>query len=586
MSKAIIYVSQNGEKVAEKLRTIFPGSEVLKYDKKLIPELWNRCSVLIFVCATGIAVRSIAGLLKDKKQDPAVIVIDEKGKNVIPLLGGHSAEANNLCLTISGFLKANPVITTSSDLKGLPALDLWIKKTGLIVKNPEILKKLMAEFNKSGKLKSYIESSVNLPLPKELVIVSDVSEADVVITNRVLRNLKQKEQLILIPRNLCIGIGFHDWISAEELKKAVNEVLEDGGYLKEAVLKIATLDKKALHPALKTLAESYGAEIIGFSSEELNQVKSKSPAGASMKALGVASVSEQSALLSALSTFNEAYLCSPKRTFKDITIAIAEGIYKVKGKLYIVGTGPGDLENLTVKAISVLRSSDFIVGYKTYIKLIKPLIEDKKFLTYGMTQEVERAKIAIKKALEGNVVSLISGGDPGIYGMAGLVLEILARNNLDLEIEIIPGISALNACASLTGAPLMNDFLTISLSDRLTPWDVIEKRLRLAGEGDLVVVIYNPKSKSRKTQLSKAKRILLSYKNPKTPVAIVKGAFRKEQEVILTTLEKMDSYPVDMQTTIIIGNSKSFVFKNWLITQRGYQEKYEEELQISSNSLG
>ncbi len=585
-NKAIIYLSEKGREIAEKIRSIFPEAKLYKFKKELLHEIWNKYNAFIFVSAIGVTIRCIASFIKNKKEDPAIIVIDEEGKNVIPLLGGHSAEANSLSLTIASFIKANPVITTASDLKNLPAIDLWIKKTGLKIKNPFLLPKIMAKFNSSKELKIFLNTQVKLPFPKHFSLVSTISEADIIVTNKFIKDVDENNQLVLIPKNLFVGVGFHDWIKEEDLEKTLKEVFKEAGFYWEALSGIATIQKKGSHPALKKLSERYKIKLFAFTSKELNQVKSLSPPGASMKTLGVASVSEQAALFSAFTEFQKAFLCVPKQVFKDLTIAIAEGVYKIKGKLYIVGTGPGDLENLTPKAISILRSSDFIVGYKTYINLIKPLIEDKEILAYGMKEEVERAKIAIKKALEGNVVSLISGGDPGIYGMAGLVLEILSKNSLDLEIEIIPGISALNACASLAGAPLMNDFVAISLSDRLTPWDVIEKRLHLAGKGDFVIVLYNPKSKGRKEHLSKAKNVLLSYRKSETPVAIIKEAFRKNQEIILTTLKKIDLYPIDMQTTIIIGNSNSFIFKNWLITPRGYEVKYGEKLQFSSTSLG
>jgi precorrin-3B C17-methyltransferase len=184
------------------------------------------------------------------------------------------------------------------------------------------------------------------------------------------------------------------------------------------------------------------------------------------------------------------------------------------------------------------------------------------------------------------IVSVVSGGDPGVYGMAGLIFEILAQNNLEVEVEIIPGISAFNAASSKVGAPIMNDFACISLSDRLTPWDEIKKRLEYAAKSDFVIILYNPKSSKRKENLTKAKEILLKNRDNNTPVAIVKNATREGEEVILTTLEEMDSYPVDMNTIIIIGNSQSYIYKNFFITPRGYRRKYEKEYELISHPVG
>jgi len=164
-----------------------------------------------------------------------------------------------------------------------------------------------------------------------------------------------------------------------------------------------------------------------------------------------------------------------KRILKNITIAVAEEIYRIPGKLYIIGTGPGKIEYHTLKVLTILREAEVVAGYKTYLKFLKKLLPGKEIYNFSMTEEIKRAKKAIEEALKGKIVALISGGDPGIYGMAGLVLEILGKNNLSLEVEIIPGISALNACSALIGAPLMNDFAVISLSDRLTPWEELKR---------------------------------------------------------------------------------------------------------------
>lgn len=216
-----------------------------------------------------------------------------------------------------------------------------------------------------------------------------------------------------------------------------------------------------------------------------------------------------------------------------------------------------------------------IVGYKTYIKLLGSLVAGKEVISSGMTQETKRARFAIRLAQEGRQVSLVSSGDPGVYGMAGPVLELLGKEEKDkIKIEIIPGIIAATSCASLLGAPLMHDFTVISLSDILTDLKLIKRRIAMAARGDFVIVFYNPQSKNRTRPLKAAWKILMKYKSPNTPVGIVRNAARKNEEVIVTILEDMlAAKKIDMVTTIIIGNSQTYTKGRYMVTPRGYNSK-------------
>lgn len=259
------------------------------------------------------------------------------------------------------------------------------------------------------------------------------------------------------------------------------------------------------------------------------------------------------------------------------------------GKLYIVGVGPGHHDHMTFRAKQVIAESDTIVGYETYVNLVQDLIEGKIVYRYAMTQEVERAHQCIDLAKSGKIVSLVSSGDPGIYGMAGLIYETLAERGWDpqdgLKVEIIPGVSALNSCASIIGSPLMTDFAVVSMSDLLVPWEVIEKRVESAAQGDFVIVIYNPASKKRIHQLQDTRKILLKYRKPSTPVAIIKGAFRDSQSVVLTNLEDLPNHAdqLGMISTVIIGNSSTYTYKDLMINPRGYKSKYNLEEQTNPN---
>ena len=239
-------------------------------------------------------------------------------------------------------------------------------------------------------------------------------------------------------------------------------------------------------------------------------------------------------------------------------------------KLYAIGLGPGDFSYLAPKASEALRQSDVIVGYTEYVKSIPDLITGKQIISTGMTGEVERCEAAVREALGGKKVCVVSSGDPGIYGMAALLFE-LASMHSELEVEVIPGITAASAAAAILGSPLTNDFAVISLSDLLTPWEVIEKRFEAAAMGDFVICLYNPQSKTRSDYLKRACDITLRHKPPETMCGYVKNALRGyDSESRVCTLAQLRETQVDMLTTVIIGNASTRVVNGRLVTIRGY----------------
>ena len=261
-----------------------------------------------------------------------------------------------------------------------------------------------------------------------------------------------------------------------------------------------------------------------------------------------------------------------------------------KGKLYVVGIGPGHHDHMTYRAKQVIEESEVIVGYDTYVSLVEDLISGKEVYRYPMTQEVDRANQAIQFAEKGRIVSLVSSGDPGIYGMIGLIYEILAdkkwKRGTGIYVECVPGVSSLNSCSALVGSPLMTDFAVVSMSDLLVPWEMIVKRVEAAALGDYVTVIYNPASKKRVHQLQDTRDIFLKYRNPETPVAIVRGAYRESQAVVLTTLKDILNHSdmLGMITTVIVGNSSTYNYEGMMINPRGYRSKYELVPTASSQS--
>ena len=250
-----------------------------------------------------------------------------------------------------------------------------------------------------------------------------------------------------------------------------------------------------------------------------------------------------------------------------------------KGKILLVGFGPGAEEHMTLRARQAIAEADVVVGYSTYIDLVGDLLAGKEVIRKGMTEEIDRCVDAYEQAKLGKVVALVSSGDIGVYGMAGPTYEVLFQSgwtpDSDIAVEVIPGSTALSACASLVGAPLTHDFCSISLSDLLTPWPTIAKRIDAAGRSDFVVALYNPKSGRRTQQIVEAQRILLQYRRADTPVAVVKSAYRDKQAIQIVTLDKMSDCKIGMLTTVLIGNSSTYMREGLMVTPRGYANKYE-----------
>jgi len=239
--------------------------------------------------------------------------------------------------------------------------------------------------------------------------------------------------------------------------------------------------------------------------------------------------------------------------------------------IYIVSTGPGTIECMSGEALKAIETSDVIVGYNLYVDLLKPLLKDQEVYVNGMKKEVDRCREALRLSKEGKTVAMVSGGDAGVYGMSGIMQEIVLEEGPETEVVAIPGITSAHAAASVLGAPIVHDSVTVSLSDLLTDIEIIKKRLHGAGMGDFITCIYNPKSKGRPHYIEMARDILLDYKKPETPVGLVRNARRDNQEVVLTNLKEMCDHEINMSTMVIIGNGDTFVKEGKMITPRGYR---------------
>ena len=241
------------------------------------------------------------------------------------------------------------------------------------------------------------------------------------------------------------------------------------------------------------------------------------------------------------------------------------------GRLHVVGFGPGGKEHMTFKAAETIQNADIVTGYTAYVNMMKPIFPDKEYKATGMMKEVDRCRMAIEDAMAGKDVAMISSGDSGIYGMAGIIYQLADEMKADIEIDTVPGMTAASTAASVLGAPLMHDLAIISLSDLMTPLDLIMKRVDCAGIGDMIVCLYNPKSKTRTEYLNQAQQILLKHRSAETPVGIVRNAGREDQRAQITTLGDLDKADVDMFSIVIIGNSQTYVSNGRMITPRGYR---------------
>jgi len=622
----IFFITEDGLNIAQKFKGLYPSAQVLRFNSKVVPKLWNKCSALVFIMSTGIVIRTIAPLVKNKKIDPAVVVLDEKGKFSISLLSGHLGGANKIAREIADFLDGEAVITTASDVNNMPSIDLWAGENNLVIENWELLPKVAARFLNSGRLRIYIDGSTDIRLPDTFLEVAEPESADLLITNK--KSVRTQNtpsltfhprggrqgwegRLYLRPKNLIIGIGCNRGTSGIEIENVLKKILLKKNLSFNSIRSIATIDIKNDEKGLISFARENNFSIDFFSKDELNNTVSIYKIKSSKvveTATGAYAVAEPAALLAS----NNYKLLVQKQKMGNVTIAIAE--YRLQNadlkseirnpkseitsKLYIVGIGPGSIEHITPYARKAISESDVIVGYGTYLDLVQPLIKDKEIISTGMTQEVDRCMKAVKVALQGKTVSVISGGDPGVYAMAGLVFEMLKGKMEDgrwkmeqgvgvsdqgsgegrlrnIDVEVIPGIPAFCACAARLGAPLMHDFACISLSDRLTPWELIKDRLESVAKADFVIVLYNPKSKGRVEHINRAREIILKHRSLKTPVGIVRAAMRNDEDVTITNLKDMLNQNIDMQTTVIIGNSKTFKWDKWMITPRGYEKKFQ-----------
>ena len=544
--------------------------------EELVKEAFSSADALIFWCAAGIAVRCIAPCLTHKSQDPAVLVLDERGKHCISLLSGHMGGANALAGTVSALCGAEPVITTGTDTEHRFSVDEFARCNGLVVTDWEKAKRISAKVlaGETLTIGSGMKKEQYCPVEgleeqnwKEREFPPD---ADVWITPR--RITAPDQVLQLIPRNLTVGIGCRKGTELSALHAALDRFMEQTGLDRRGICRITSIDRKKEEQGLVDLASDLGVPFVTYTSEELLQAPGEYPSSEFVREItGVDNVCQRSAMLGA---GDGAAVIAEKTVVDGITMAAAAGVLKksgnARGIVYAVGIGPGEPEQMTPQAEAALLRSDLIVGYKTYVDQIRPVFPDKEYKVSGMRQELLRIREALEEARKGKTVAVISSGDASVYGMGGLLWELSEQYD-DVDVECVAGITAALSGGAVLGAPLGHDFTCVSLSDLLTPWDLIRKRLELAAEGDFVIALYNPSSRTRQHRYEEACRILLQHRPGNTVCGWCRNIGRQGEEWKVCTLKELQQQPVDMLTTVFIGNSRTRVIRGRMVTPRGYE---------------
>ena len=544
---------------------------------ELLASEWERSSAFVAIGACGAITRLIAPHLKAKAKDPAVVVLDPLGRYAIPLLGGHGAGAEQLSLAIAALLEGQAVLTGGSSGQGRLALDSFGRRWGWRRGSGD-WDSLMKSFARGGPIQVHQPSGTQRwqGLDGATALLEPGRSAGLPLVISAERG----EGCRWHPPCLWLGIGCERGTSLGLLERLIDTSLSELGLAPEAVAGLASADRKADEPALLQLAMRRGWPLRCFDAAKLAAVTVPNPSEAVARELGTASVAEAAALLAA---GPGPQLKLEKRIERArggeqgaATLAIAQTASQWapgQGQLHLVGSGPGSLDLLTADARRALAESTVWVGYGLYLDLLEPLRRPDQLRRDGkLTLERERCAEALELACQGLTVALVSSGDSGIYGMAGLALEqwlALAPGDRP-GFTVHPGISALQLAAARAGAPLMHDFCTVSLSDRLTPWPVIEKRLKAAAAGDFVVALYNPRSLGRDWQLGRARELLLEHRPGSTPVLLARQLGRAEEALSLHTLADLPIEAVDMLTLVLIGNSTSRVEAGRMVTPRGY----------------
>ncbi|MCF2150461.1 precorrin-3B C(17)-methyltransferase [Desmonostoc muscorum LEGE 12446] len=577
VAPAIVVLGQNSVALARKIITVLPGTTLyglegrtsgvdvsFKNFGETLRELFAQGRPLIGICAAGILIRTLAPMLSDKKQEPPVLAVAEDGSAVVPLLGGLGG-VNDLARRIAEVLDVKPAITTTGDLRLGTAL--LSPPPGYHLANPEEAKKFISDLLAGAQVK--VEGAAPWLSDSKLPI-----DANGDLTIQVTEHLVTPMPNCLVYHPATIAIAIDGIIGyTDQAVALVQQLLADAALARASVAGIFAPMTAAVDPAIHAVASALKVPVRFFTSNQLENLilQGYSPA--------------QAAAIAATGTV-------PLSSSGHIAIAIAQQpidantIGQPRGRLAIIGTGPGGQEWMSGEVKEILKSATDLVGYKTYLDLIGSLGDGKQRHESDNRQEEARAKMALDLAASGRYVAVVSSGDPGIYAMATAVFEVCDRYAKpeweSIDIHVAPGISAMQAAAAAIGAPLGHDFCAISLSDILKPWSAIAQRIAAAAEADFVIAFYNPVSKDRTWQLAEARNILLQHRTPDTPIVLGRNLGRPGQIVKVITLEELAPTTADMRTIIIVGSTKTRIIKRsdgnvWVYTPRRYTEEETEK---------
>jgi cobalt-precorrin 5A hydrolase/precorrin-3B C17-methyltransferase len=532
-----------------------------------VRQVWHEVDGLVLIGATGIAVRAVGPLLSDKTTDPAVVSVDDGARHAIVLAGGHAGGANALAAEVASVLGATPVITTATDGAGIPALDdlpgyraegdlASVARRWLDGEAPQVVVEM---------------GSQEWPVPGVLTGESHRGLGTGVVTITDQARPPRPGEVLLRPGSVVLGAGASTGADPDRLWRLAATALRQAGLAPAAVTAVATIDRKLHEPAIVDLADRLGVPVTGFGASALAAAATSrgvpNPSGVVAAVVGTPSVAEAAALLAA---GPGSTLAMSKQVSEDSTLAVARRA-RPAGHLAVVGLGPGRPGARTLEAAAAVRHAQVVMGYQRYVELASDLVTPGQLvIRYPIGAEQERCRDALEQAAAGSSVALVCSGDPGVYAMASLVCE-LAPAAGDPPVTIVPGITAALSGAALLGAPLGHDHASVSLSDLLTPWEEICRRLEAVAEGDFVVSLYNPRSNRRSTQLPQALAVLRRHRPPDTPAAVLTDIGRDDQRLVRSTISALDPAEVGMLALVVIGSSRTRWIGSRMVTPRGYR---------------
>ncbi len=548
--------------------------------KEILLKKWPEIDLIIFIGSIAASIRIINSFLTSKDQDPGVIVIDNKCSKIVPLIGLHQTNTQNIACQIANLFGGEVIETNNSSDQSFLNLDAfgnqwgW-KRSG----NIKDWSKLVIKQTKNEKIFcKQLSGNCLWKTSESGEFINQISENETEKPDSTFHvSIFKNNERNWHPPVLWVGIGCERNTSKALISNSLNNFLESANISTHSIAGYASIDIKKDEKGILEISEENNLPIKFFTKEDLSKIIVPNPSNIVLQEIGTPSVAEASCLLAA---GKKSKLLKEKRIFKyqsgAVTIAIAESKNQYNpnhGEIHIIGSGPGDISFLTNNARKALSRCTVWIGYKMYLDLIKPLKRsDQVLIESKLTEEKERCSKAIKLAEEGIKVALISSGESGFYGMSGLLLELLQKIKKEYRpyFEVHPGISSIQLAAALSGAPLMNDFCSISLSDKLTPWSLIEKRIEGALLGDFVIALFNPQSIERNWQLKSTIDLCLKSRKGNTPVLIARQVGRENQSKKFFTLNTIPIKEVDMLSIIIIGNSQSTLVDEIFLTPRGY----------------